>query len=381
MNNVDWLAARERIHLDPTVCMLNTGSFGPTPKPVFERVTQLRQRLAAGPTDFFVRQVPVLLWQARCRTAEFLGTEPTRLVFTANVSAAINIVASGLAWDSPGEILMSDHEYGAMIWCWERVAQHQGLTVRTFALPKLPTRPQEIVDAAVAAMNPQTRVLFFSHVLSPTGMVLPAETLCAEARQRGIMTVVDGAHAPAMIPLNVDRIHADYYTGNLHKWLLAPIGAGFLVIGRGNEDRLQPLQVSWGYHPDRYQLGDTGSTAGPDTPDAYGSTPRTRYLEFEGTRDICPWLTVPDAIDFQTELGWQAIRSRFDELANYTRTQLGHLRLATPFAPGLRGSMTAFELPPGINSRELRQKLWERRIEIPIISTHWSATSTNSPKH
>ena len=367
MNNVDWRAARERVHLDPTVCMLNTGSFGPTPKPVFERVTHLRQRLAGGPTDFFVRQVPPLLWSARCRTAEFLSTEPTRLVFTANVSAAINIVASGLRWDSPGEILMSDHEYGAMIWCWERAAQRQGLTVRTFALPKLPAGPQVIVDAAVAAMTPRTRVLFFSHVLSPTGMVLPAEALCAEARQRGITTVVDGAHAPAMIPLNVDRVRADFYTGNLHKWLLAPIGAGFLAIGRGNEDRLQPLQVSWGYHPDRYQLGDAGTSPGPDTPDAYGSTPRTRFLEFEGTRDICPWLTVPDAIDFQAELGWAAIRSRFDELASYTRSRLGHMPLATPAVPGLRGSMTAFELPAATNASDLRRKLWERRIEIPII--------------
>ena len=198
-------------------------------------------------------------------------------------------------------------------------------------------------------------------------MVLPAEALCAEARQRGITTVVDGAHAPAMIPLNVDRVRADYYTGNLHKWLLAPIGAGFLAIGRGNEDRLQPLQVSWGYHPDRYQLGDAGTSPGPDTQDAYGSTPRTRFLEFEGTRDICPWLTVPDAIDFQTELGWAAIRSRFDELASYTRRRLEHMPLATPAVPGLRGSMTAFELPAATNASDLRRMLWERRIEIPII--------------
>jgi isopenicillin-N epimerase len=347
--------------------MLNTGSFGPTPKPVFERVTELRRRLAAGPTDFFVRQAPPLLWAARCRTAQFLGTEPVRLVFTTNVSTAINIVASGWSWPSTGEILMSDHEYGAMIWCWERVAQKHGLSIRTFALPKLPKSSQEIVDAAVVAMTPQTKVLFFSHVLSPTGMVLPAETICAEARRRGILTIVDGAHVPAMIPLNIDRINADYYAANLHKWLLAPIGAGFLAIGRGNEDRLQPLQVSWGYRPNRYQLGDAGANTDPDTPDAYGSTPRIRYLEFEGTRDFCPWLAVPDAIEFQTTLGWDAIRNRFDELADHTRSRLRALPLATPVAAGLRGSMTAFELPSGTDVSELRRRLWERRIEVPII--------------
>src|SRR5437764_7781920 len=131
----DWVAARRRIILDPTVTMLNTGSFGPLPEPVFARATGLRRRLAAGPTDFFVRQVPPLLWEARERTAAFLGTAPHRLVFTANVSAAINLVASGLRLATPGEVLMTDHEYGAMVWCWERVGQRQGLGVRTVPLP------------------------------------------------------------------------------------------------------------------------------------------------------------------------------------------------------------------------------------------------------
>src|SRR5215510_5164502 len=135
----DWLAARRRIILDPTVTMLNTGSFGPLPRPVFDRATELRRRLAAGPTDFFVRQAPPLLWESRERTAAFLGTTPTRLVFTTNVSAAINLVASGLRLASPGEILMTDHEYGAMVWCWERVGQRQGLSVKTFTLPEMTT--------------------------------------------------------------------------------------------------------------------------------------------------------------------------------------------------------------------------------------------------
>ena len=171
------LAARARMILDPTVTMLNTGSFGPLPRPVFDRATELRLRLAAGPTDFFVRQAPPLLWEARERTAAFLGCAPERLVFTTNVSAAINLVASGLRLASPGEILMTDHEYGAMIWCWERAGQRQGLSVRTFPLPTMATDPGEIVDAAVQAITPRTRLLFFSHVLSPTGLVLPAKEI------------------------------------------------------------------------------------------------------------------------------------------------------------------------------------------------------------
>jgi isopenicillin-N epimerase len=369
LNRTDWAAARARIVLDPTVTMLNTGSFGPLPVPVFDRVTDLRRMLAAGPTNFYVRQAPPLLWEARERTAAFLGTVPQRLVFTSNVSAAINLVASGMTLNAPGEILMSDHEYGAMIWCWERAAQRQGLTIRTFALPTMTSDPAEIVRAATAAMTPRTRVLFFSHVLSPTGLVLPAKELCAEARRRGITTVVDGAHAPVLIPLNVSAVGADFYCANLHKWLLAPSGAGFLAIGPGNEDRLQPLHVSWGYHADKYPIGELAQSAGPDARDVYGSTPRTRFLEFEGTRDFCPWLAVPAAIDFQSEYGFDAIRARVAELAAYTRATIGALGLplATPAAPGLSGAMTAFELPRGTSAPTLRKELWARRVEIPVI--------------
>lgn len=366
----DWSAARQLVPLDPTVIMLNTGSFGPTPTPVFDRVTELRRRLAAGPTDFFNRQVPPLLWESRCRTAEFLGTTPERFVFATNVSVAINIVAGSLHFPPGSEILMTDHEYGAMEWTWERSAKRLGLTIRTFPLPTMPRDPTEVVAAAEAAFTPNTRVFFFSHVLSPTGLVLPAKELCALARRKGALSVVDGAHAAAMIPLNVSDVGADFYAGNLHKWLLAPIGSGFLVIGPGMADRLEPLVVSWGYHPDRYRSGVPTLTDRPDAPDGLGSTPRTRFIEFDGTRDVCPWLAVPAAIDFQTGLGWGAIRGRFAELAAYTRRVIGErhgLKLATPSTPGMSGSMTAFELPAGLDTGKLRTALWDRRIEIPII--------------
>lgn len=368
----DWRAIRGQIILDPTINNLNTGSFGPLPRMVFERVTELRRQLAAEPTHFFVRQVPPLLWEARERLAAFLHTTPQRVVFTTNVSAAINLVASGLTIPTPGEILLTDHEYGAMHWCWERVAQRTGLTVKTFPLPTRTEDPQAIVEAAVRAMNPRTRLFFFSHVLSPTGLVLPAQDLCAEARRRGILTVVDGAHAPAMIPLNVSTVNADFYTGNLHKWLLAPTGAGFLVIGPGNEDRLQPLHVSWGYRAEQYPLGERrGSKFDPDQRDAFGSTPRTRFLEFEGTRDVCPWLAVPEAIDFQAVLGWDVLRERIEELVCYTQQRLGELGLplATPKNRQLHGALTAFELPfhGPAKALQLRQEIWKHRIEIPII--------------
>jgi isopenicillin-N epimerase len=362
MSAIDWAAARAQMLLDPQVANLNTGSFGPLPRPVFERVTRLRQRLAEEPMDFLVRAVPGLLWEARQRLAGFVGADPRRLVFTANVTASVNLVATSLRLAGPGEVLLTDHEYGSMHWCWERAAQRQGLTVRTFALPVMATDPAEIVTAAATAMTDRTRLFFFSHVLSPTGLVLPARELCALARSRGVVSVVDGAHAPGFVPLDLNAIGADFYGANCHKWLLAPTGSGFLHLGPGSEDRLQPLQVSWGWLRPR---------DGSDERDEYGSTPRLRFLEFEGTRDPCPWLAVPAAIDFQAGLGFEAIRGRIGELTRFVRSRLdglAGLRLHTPAHPDLHGAMTAFRLPPGPSAPELRRRLWEgHRIELPVI--------------
>jgi isopenicillin-N epimerase len=357
-----WSAARGHMLLDPGVANLNTGSFGPLPRVVFQRATELRQRLAEEPMDFLLRQLPPLLWEARDRLAAFLGGEPRRLVFTANVSASINIVAAALRLAAPGEVLLSDHEYGAMHWCWERAAVRQGLTLRTFPLPVTAETPDAFVQAVCEAMNERTRLLFVSHVLSPTGLVLPVRDICTEARRRGVLTVIDGAHAPAMIPLDLDALGCDFYGANCHKWLLAPTGSGFLYLGRGVEDRLQPLQVSWGWHHERFRL---------DERDEFGSTPRLRALEFEGTRDPCPWLAVPVAIDFQRELGWERIRGRIEELVRYVRRRFGALAGLVPWTPEhpeLHGAMTAFRLPAGVDAAALRRRLWEEhRIEAPVI--------------
>ena len=358
-NGWNHAQARAAMMLDQAVTNLNTGSFGPLPKVVFERVTDLRRRLAEEPMDFLIREMPGHLWHARESLANFLHADPRRLIFTANVTASINVVASGLTLASPGEILLTDHEYGAMHWCWERAAQRQGLTLRTFPLPILAGEPHEIVEAACKAMSPKTRLFFFSHVLSPTGLVLPAKELCAEARRRGIVTVVDGAHAPAMVPLDLDDLGADFYGANCHKWLLAPTGAGFLHLGKESEDRLPPLQVSWGYRPDRTQL---------DQRDENGMTPRIRFYEFEGTRDLCPWLAVPTAIEFQQALGFDIIRRHNERLVQLVRERLTCLSLATPTHPALHGFLTAFRLPSNVQAPAWRQSLWERfRIEAPIV--------------
>lgn len=364
MTAARWSEIRGRMLLDPAVINLNTGSFGPLPWVVFERVTALRRRLAEAPMDFLIRATPPLLWQARERLADLLGAAPQRLAFMANVTAAINTVAHSLSLKAPGEILLSDREYLTMRWCWDRAAQRQGLTIRTYPLPLLPETPDAIVAAVREALTEHTRLLFFSHVLSATGLVLPARALCALARQHGVLTVIDGAHAPALLPVELDALGCDFYGGNCHKWLLAPTGAGFLYFGPGSAERLQPLMVSWGYHYDKDKA---------DERDQWGSTPRLRSFEFEGTRDPCPWLAVPAAIDFQQEIGWQSIRGRIAELTAHVRRCLAEvpdLRLATPAHADLHTALTAFWLPADCDAAVIRRALWER-YRIEIVITDW----------
>jgi isopenicillin-N epimerase len=325
------------------------------------------------------RMTPPLLWKARTRLADYLGAQPERLVFTPNVSTAINIVASGLQLPPGGSILISDREYQAMRFCWERAARHKGLELRMFHLPLLPKSPDEIVDAVASALTPDTRLLFFSHVYSATGLITPAHDICEQARRRGVISVVDGAHAPGMIDLNIEGVQADFYAGNCHKWMLAPIGCGFLVINDEWIDRLEPLQVSWGYPRDPKR--------GPDEPDEFGSTPRTRQLEFEGTRDIGPWLVIPEAIDFQERLGRPAIRQRIAELQAYVRAKMDRRwEPITPDDPVMHGSMLSFWIPADRPADVDRSLLWQKRIEVPItewpdgrmlrVSTHWYTTET-----
>jgi isopenicillin-N epimerase len=360
----DLSVARDQMTLDPTVTFLNTGAFGPTSAVVSERVAYLRRELAREPIDFMFRQLPNLLRHARTRLAKYVGSEPRRLLLTSNVTGAVNLVASSLRLRGPGELLMTDREYDTMRWCWERAARRDGLIVKTFPVPAMPSDPHEIVDAATAAMTSRTRLLFFSHVIASTGLVLPAQEVCEEANERGIMTVIDGAHGPALTDLDLARIPCDFYAGSGHKWLLAPIGTGFLHIGEGREDLLEPLQVSWGY---------ATSASGPelDLGDRYGSTPRLRRLECEGTRDITPWLALPDAIDFLGALGHDVVRTRMRSLSGYARDVLGGslgLRCVTPEARSMSSGMTTFALPGFVVVARVGKELWDRhRVEVAIF--------------
>jgi isopenicillin-N epimerase len=366
MEMVDWLHARREMLLDPSTTYLNTGSFGPLPRPVFERANLLRKRLSAQPADFMLRELPGLLWRARQHLSDFIGGQPHRLLFSSNVSSAVNLIASSISVSAPGEILLTDHEYVTTRWCWERAAERLGLAVRIAELPDDMSDSGHVVDCLTRQFSEHTRIFFFSHVLAATGAILPAERLCFEARKRGIVSVIDGAHAVVFLQLELDRISCDFYVGSGHKWLLAPTGVGFLYFGREEESRIRPLTVSWGYRSD---------TAGVsmDSQDRFGSTPRLRRLECEGTRDLCPWLVVPEAIEFQAAFGHENVRQRMRELAAYANTCLTSAIGLIPAAPrhsNPPGGISAFYIPDGIDASELRERLWkEFKVEVGIANT------------
>ncbi|HET8707129.1 MAG TPA: aminotransferase class V-fold PLP-dependent enzyme, partial [Pseudomonadales bacterium] len=255
--------------MDPHVIYLNHGSFGATPRPVFEEYQKWQRELEYQPTLFLGRRAGDLLEQSREILAAFLGTASQNLAYVTNATTGLNIVARSLALGPGDEVLATDHEYGALDRTWKFLAQKQGFKYINHPIPLPVSTPDAFIETFWAGVTPQTRVIFLSHITSPTALIFPIQEICRRAHNEGIITVIDGAHAPGQIPLSLDQTGADFYSGNLHKWLCAPKGAAFLYARPDAISRIEPLIVSWGYqsdHPSPSALVD--------------------YVEWQGTRDI-----------------------------------------------------------------------------------------------
>ena len=237
--------------LDSTWAYLNHGSFGATPAPVHEAYQRWQQELESQPTEFLGRRHNDLMRSARQALGSFVGAAPADLVFTQNATQALNIVARSLALGPGDEVLTSDHEYGACDRMWRFLSRKSGFSLvrRTIAVP--PASRAQVVEDLMAGITPRTRAIFISQITSPTAMLLPVEEVCRRARELGILSIVDGAHAPGQVPLDLPTIGADFYGANLHKWLCAPKGAGFLYARPEAQSLLEPLIVSWGYESER----------------------------------------------------------------------------------------------------------------------------------
>ncbi len=348
--------------LDPDVTFLNHGSFGACPRPVFERYQRWQLQLERQPVAFLdpARGLSGWMREARVALAEMLATSADNIVGVTNATVGLNIVAQSLDLRPGDEILTTDHEYSALEKTWAYICRRTGARVVVVKVPLPLTDAAAFSDAVLAAMTGRTRVLFLSHITSPTALLFPIGPAVAEARARGIWTVIDGAHAPGHIRLNLDDLGADFYAGNCHKWLMAPKGSGFLYVRPDLQRLINPLVISHGWTPDANQSGTKG---------VFGNTPFVDFLEMQGTRDPSAWLTVPAALRFLQDHDWDkvalACRLLAQETAARVQASSGLAGFCTPefCAP----QMVALRVPR-IDPMALKLALLERhRIEIPVF--------------
>jgi isopenicillin-N epimerase len=371
--------------LDPAITFLNHGSFGATPRDVLEAQRRWRDRMEAQPIQFLARDLPGLLAETRAQLGAFVGAHPDDLAFVTNATGAVNAVVRSLRFAPGDELLTDDHEYNATINVLRHVAERDGarVVVARIAFPSV--SEDNVVDALLAAVTERTRLVLVSHVTSPTALVFPVERIVAALSERGVDTLVDGAHAPGMVPLDLDRLGAAWYTGNLHKWVCAPKGAAFLHARRDRQAGIRPSTISHGANA---VLGAPGNPG--------GSTRYRAEFDWQGTLDPTAWLAVTDALRFVGELvdgGWPEVMARNDELTLDARARLARvlgLDPATLPSPSMLGSMVAVPLPSSgplamagggsspLDTDPVQQILLDRfRIEVPIYP--WPVPAAESP--
>ena len=350
--------------LDPAVDFLNHGSFGACPRPVQDVQQRLREELEAEPVRFLSRELEGRLAGARATLGAFVGADPDDLAFVTNATAGVNTVLRSLALGPGDELLTTDHAYNACRNALEAAGGRAGARVVVARVPFPLADPAEVVAAVLAAATARTRHALLDHVTSPTGLVFPLAALVRELDRRGIDTLVDGAHAPGMLPLDLAALGAAYYSGNLHKWVCAPKGAAFLHVRRDRQDPVRPLVISHGANSPR--------------------TDRSRFrLEFDwtGTVDPTAWLAVPEALRVMGGAmagGWPALMARNRGLALAARRRLCEaLEVAPPAPDGMLGALASVPLPdaaraPAPARDTLQDALFARhRIEVPVMA--WPA--------
>jgi isopenicillin-N epimerase len=348
--------------LDPEVIFLNHGSFGATPKPVMDAYQSWQARLERQPVKFIARELFSELEAARERLGDYLTAPSNDLVFIPNATFGVNIVARSLDLNPGDEILTTNHEYGACENVWEFIQMKTGAKLMRASIPDPVPAPEEVANLIWNAVTPRTRAIFISHISSPTAVQLPVDLICRRARQAGILTIIDGAHAPGQLPLNLNTIDPDFYLGNCHKWMLSPKGAGFLYARADVQSMLEPLVISWGW--------------GENSPYRTGSS-FIDQLEWWGTKDPAAYLSVPASIDFQVEHNWperlsqcqRILMNGIEEISQITGLPSFYSENSLPFV-----QMAVTRLPAIPNLAAFQKALYQRcRIEVPC--TTWESQS------
>lgn len=348
--------------LDPDITYLNHGSFGATPRVLLEKQNEFRAQMEREPVRFFVRELEPLLDEARQALATFLGADPAGLAFVVNATAGVNAVLRSLDLDKHDELLVTNQEYNACRNALDYAALLAGAKIVVVDIPFPIFSAGEIVERVLEKVTDRTRLFLVDHITSQTAVIFPIERLVEEMAQRGIDTLVDGAHAPGFLPLDLTKIGAAYYTGNLHKWVCAPKGAAFLHVRENRRASIRPIAISHGANSARRD--------------------RSRFfLEFDwtGTFDPSAWLVVPDALRFLPSIvegGWPEVMRRNRELALCARDLLcATLGIDKPAPDEMLGAMAAFPLPagdlstaPSLDGDPVQDRLlFDYGIEVPVI--------------
>jgi isopenicillin-N epimerase len=347
----DARSLRREFLLDPRVTFLNHGSFGACPEPVMRTFQSWQRELEREPVEFLARRAGGLLRESKQALARYVGCHVDELVLVPNATTAMNMVARSLRLAEGDRVVTTDHEYGAMDRLWQLVCQRSGATLVRCQLPPPVRDPEEVVAAFRRLLDDTVRVVSLSHITSPTGLALPVEDVCRLARGVGATTVIDGAHGPGQVDLDLAALDADVYIGNCHKWLCSPKGAGFLFMRPDADLRVDPLVVSWGWDADRL----------------------TERAEWQGTQDISALLSIPASIRYQHERNWSAVRARCATDAAYVHERLLALPGVKPVSPAdapMFRQMVSVLLPPGADAH-IQEKLFATHaIEVPV--TQWS---------
>ena len=342
------------------VTFLNHGSFGACPRPVFAIYQSWQLELERQPVAFLGRDLSERMRAPRVALAPELGTGADNIVGLTNATEGLNIVAQSLDLRQGDEILTTDHEYSALEKTWAYVARRSGAKIVTVKVPLPLVSEDAFVAAMLAGFTDRTRVLFLSHITSPTALLFPIERLIRIARERGIVTVIDGAHTPGHIPLALDAMGVDFYAGNCHKWLMTPKGSAFLYARPEMQGLLNPLVISHGWTADNKEPGVKGP---------FGNTPFIDSLEMQGTRDPAAWLAVPAALDFRKEHGWTGVAADCRRLAQETAARVAGLTGLEPLGTPEFCAPQMVAMPvPDTDPTRLHDDLLNRfGIEIPVF--------------
>lgn len=360
LEDFDWSEFRNHWQIAPATIYLNHGSFGPSPICVQQKRIELLSELESQPMEFLIRRVPDLMQEALATLAKFVRCDPENLVFVSNATAGMNVVAANIALQAGDEVLLTDHEYGAVIRIWGQYCKQVGARTVLGRLPECLTSVAEAVDELFESVTDKTRVIVVSHVTSPTALVLPVREITRRARERGIIVVIDGPHAPAMVDVDLRELDCDFYCASCHKWLCAPFGSGFLYVRGRHKQGLMPNVISWGRS-------------------LKGNAPHwTDEFHWPGTFDPTPYLTIPTAIEFLKGIGLERFRDQTHALAKYARQRLLEMSDKSALSedsPAWYGSMVTvpfrakqdFQVKPG-DPHPLQTRLAiEHKIEVPFV--------------